>query len=34
NLGTYKDWSFFTSGFLVGGIGGVIFACFILLIPN
>lgn len=31
NLGTYKDWSFFTSGFLVGGIGGVIFACFILL---
>ena len=31
NLKTYKDWSFFTSGFLVGGIGGVIFACFILL---
>ena len=31
NLGTYKDWSFFTSGFLVGGVGGVIFACFILL---
>lgn len=31
NLYTYKDWSFFTSGFLVGGVGGVIFACFILL---
>lgn len=30
NLQTYKDWSLFTSGFLVGGIGGVIFACFIL----
>jgi photosystem II CP43 chlorophyll apoprotein len=31
NLQTYKDWSQFTSGFLVGGLGGVIFACFILL---
>jgi photosystem II CP43 chlorophyll apoprotein len=31
NLKTYRDWSLFTSGFLVGGIGGVIFACFILL---
>lgn len=31
NLQTYKGWSFFTSGFLIGGIGGVIFACFILL---
>lgn len=31
NLKTYKDWSFFTSGFLVGGLGGLIFACFILL---
>ncbi|NJR40858.1 MAG: chlorophyll a/b binding light-harvesting protein [Leptolyngbyaceae cyanobacterium CSU_1_4] len=31
NLKTYSDWSRFTSGFLVGGLGGVIFACFILL---
>jgi photosystem II CP43 chlorophyll apoprotein len=31
NLQTYKDWSFFTSGFLIGGLGGIIFACFILL---
>jgi len=31
NLKTYRDWSLFTSGFLVGGIGGVIFASFILL---
>lgn len=31
NLQTGKDWSFFTSGFLIGGIGGVMFACFILL---
>ncbi len=31
NIRTYADWSFFTSGFLVGGIGGVLFACFILL---
>ncbi|OZH51774.1 hypothetical protein AFK68_28730 [Hydrocoleum sp. CS-953] len=31
NLKTYKGWSLFTSGFLVGGIGGVIFASFILL---
>ncbi|NER84818.1 MAG: chlorophyll a/b binding light-harvesting protein, partial [Leptolyngbya sp. SIO1D8] len=31
NLQTYQEWSLFTSGFLVGGIGGVIFACFILL---
>ncbi|MBF2002166.1 MAG: chlorophyll a/b binding light-harvesting protein [Synechococcales cyanobacterium M58_A2018_015] len=31
NLKTAKDWSLFTSGFLVGGLGGVIFACFILL---
>ncbi len=30
NLKTYQDWSFFTSGFLIGGLGGVIFACFIL----
>lgn len=31
NIQTYGDWSLFTSGFLIGGIGGVIFACFILL---
>jgi photosystem II CP43 chlorophyll apoprotein len=31
NLQTYKGWSLFTSGFLIGGLGGVIFACFILL---
>lgn len=31
NLKTYKDWSFFTSGFLIGALGGLIFACFILL---
>ena len=31
NIQTYQDWSLFTSGFLIGGIGGVIFACFILL---
>ncbi|MBE9075826.1 chlorophyll a/b binding light-harvesting protein [Romeria aff. gracilis LEGE 07310] len=31
NLKTYSDWSLFTSGFLIGGIGGVLFACFILL---
>lgn len=31
NLQNYGEWSLFTSGFLVGGIGGVIFACFILL---
>jgi photosystem II CP43 chlorophyll apoprotein len=31
NLQTGKGWSLFTSGFLVGGIGGVIFASFILL---
>jgi photosystem II CP43 chlorophyll apoprotein len=31
NLKTYKDWSKFTSGFLIGGLGGVIFASFILL---
>jgi photosystem II CP43 chlorophyll apoprotein len=31
NLKTYKEWSLFTSGFLVGGIGGVIFASFIVL---
>ena len=31
NLQTYQEWSLFTSGFLVGGIGGAIFACFILL---
>lgn len=31
NMKTYRAWSLFTSGFLVGGIGGVIFACFILL---
>jgi photosystem II CP43 chlorophyll apoprotein len=31
NLQTYKDWSQFTSGFLIGGLGGIIFACFILL---
>ncbi|MDB9527630.1 chlorophyll a/b binding light-harvesting protein [Oscillatoria sp. CS-180] len=30
NIQTYRDWSLFTSGFLVGGLGGVIFACFIL----
>ncbi|WP_034935268.1 chlorophyll a/b binding light-harvesting protein [Gloeocapsa sp. PCC 73106] len=31
NLTTYSGWSFFTSGFLIGGLGGVVFACFILL---
>jgi photosystem II CP43 chlorophyll apoprotein len=31
NLKTYADWSRFTSGFLIGGVGSVIFACFILL---
>jgi photosystem II CP43 chlorophyll apoprotein len=31
NLKTYKDWSQFTSGFLVGGLGGVLFAAFVLL---
>jgi photosystem II CP43 chlorophyll apoprotein len=31
NLQTKRGWSFFSSGFLVGGIGGVIFAGFILL---
>ncbi|ERN42298.1 chlorophyll a/b binding light-harvesting protein [Rubidibacter lacunae KORDI 51-2] len=31
NMQTYRGWSLFTSGFLIGGIGGVIFACFILL---
>jgi len=31
NLRTYGDWSLFTSGFLVGGVGGVIFASFMLL---
>jgi photosystem II CP43 chlorophyll apoprotein len=34
NLKTYKDWSFFSSGFLIGGLGGVVFACFILLEIN
>jgi photosystem II CP43 chlorophyll apoprotein len=31
NLKTGKDWSWFTSGFLIGGLGGVLFATFILL---
>ncbi|MBW4627229.1 MAG: chlorophyll a/b binding light-harvesting protein [Brasilonema octagenarum HA4186-MV1] len=31
NLQSKRGWSFFSSGFLVGGIGGVIFAGFILL---
>lgn len=31
NLQTHQDWSHFTSGFLVGGLGGVLFAAFILL---
>ncbi|MEO1146607.1 MAG: photosystem I reaction center subunit XI, partial [Cyanobacteria bacterium J06638_22] len=31
NLQTYKDWRQFTSGFLIGGLGGVLFATFILL---
>ncbi|WP_316432603.1 chlorophyll a/b binding light-harvesting protein [Leptolyngbya sp. NK1-12] len=31
NLQTSQAWSLFTSGFLIGGIGGVIFASFILL---
>ncbi|MEO0408206.1 MAG: chlorophyll a/b binding light-harvesting protein [Cyanobacteria bacterium P01_A01_bin.135] len=30
NLQTSRGWSLFTSGFLVGGVGGVIFACFVL----
>ena len=31
NINTYRDWSLFTSGFLIGGIGGVVFACFVLV---
>ena len=31
NVKTYKGWSLFTSGFLIGGLGGVVFAGFILL---
>jgi photosystem II CP43 chlorophyll apoprotein len=31
NLQTYRQWSLFTSGVFIGGLGGVIFACFILL---
>ncbi|AFY36551.1 chlorophyll a/b binding light-harvesting protein [[Leptolyngbya] sp. PCC 7376] len=31
NLQNYKGWSFFTSGFLVGGVGGAIFAGFVLM---
>jgi photosystem II CP43 chlorophyll apoprotein len=31
NLKTSKAWSLFTSGFLIGGTGGVVFASFILL---
>ncbi|MGD1862437.1 MAG: chlorophyll a/b binding light-harvesting protein [Leptolyngbyaceae cyanobacterium] len=31
NIRNYGDWSLFTSGFLIGGLGGVTFACFILL---
>ncbi|MGD1904430.1 MAG: photosystem I reaction center subunit XI, partial [Leptolyngbyaceae cyanobacterium] len=31
NIQNYGSWSLFTSGFLLGGIGGVTFACFILL---
>ncbi|MDJ1185546.1 chlorophyll a/b binding light-harvesting protein [Roseofilum casamattae] len=31
NIQTYTDWSLFTSGFAIGGLGGVIFATFILL---
>ncbi len=34
NLQTPQDWSLFTSGFLIGGLGGVIFASFILLEIN
>jgi photosystem II CP43 chlorophyll apoprotein len=31
NLNSYPGWSLFTSGFLIGGLGGVVFAAFILL---
>jgi photosystem II CP43 chlorophyll apoprotein len=31
NLQTYQGWSLFTSGFLIGGLGGVIFASFLLV---
>lgn len=31
DLTTYRGWSQFTSGFLVGGLGGILFASFILL---
>jgi photosystem II CP43 chlorophyll apoprotein len=31
NLKSYKGWSQLTSGFLIGGLGGVLFATFILL---
>nr|WP_275072629.1 photosystem I reaction center subunit XI [Petrachloros mirabilis] len=31
NLQDYRSWNLFSSGFLVGGLGGVIFASFILL---
>ncbi len=29
NISSYRDWSLFTSGFLVGGVGGALFASFI-----
>ncbi|MGC8714682.1 MAG: chlorophyll a/b binding light-harvesting protein [Leptodesmis sp.] len=31
NLQTIRDWSLFSSSFLIGGLGGVIFASFIML---
>ncbi|MEO0946875.1 MAG: chlorophyll a/b binding light-harvesting protein [Cyanobacteria bacterium J06641_5] len=31
NLQTYGGWSLFTSGFLIGGLGGAIFATFLLV---
>jgi photosystem II CP43 chlorophyll apoprotein len=31
NLQTFREWGLFSSGFLVGGLGGIIFASFLLL---
>lgn len=31
NINSYKTWSLFTSGFIVGGLGGAAFAAFIVL---
>jgi photosystem II CP43 chlorophyll apoprotein len=31
NLRTQREWGLFTSGFLIGGLGGIVFASFIVL---